>query len=111
MRAALLCVFSQERSWYQPVHYAPGLAYGRHAAVLHQHHDEVLKPVVTSFPWASLLYDRADVEPERVDFVPALHRVGVIIVFLRSIPHKSGSNVSGWGFPSSLTPQTRVPRS
>ena len=69
MHLTLLCVFSQERSWYQPVHYAPGFAFGRHAAVLHQHHDEVLKPVVTSFPWVSLLYDRAVIEPERVDFV------------------------------------------
>ncbi len=68
-------------------------ALGRHAAVLHQHHDEVLKPVVTSFPWVSLLYNRADIEPERVDFVAALSRVGVILVLLRSIPHKSGSNV------------------
>jgi hypothetical protein len=65
--------------------------------VLHQHHDEVLKPVVTSFPWASLLYDRAGVLPERADFVAALRRVGVILVFLRGImlmiPHKSRSNV------------------
>ena len=60
---------------------------------INQHHDEVLKPVVTSFPWVSLLYNRADIEPERVDFVAALRRLGVIIVFLRSIPHKSGSNV------------------
>ena len=81
----LLCVFSQERSLYQPVHYVPGFTFGRHAAVLHQHHDEVLKPVVTSFPWASLLYDRAAIEPERVDFVAALRRVGVILVFLRGI--------------------------
>jgi hypothetical protein len=61
--------------------------------VLHQHHDEVFKPVLTSFPWASLLYDLAGVLPERVDFVATLRRVGVIIVFLRSIPHESGSNV------------------
>ncbi len=88
-------MFSQERPWYQPVHYVPGFTYGRHAAVLHQHHDEVLKPVVTNFPWVSLrlLYDLADVLPERVDFVAALRRVGVIIVFLRSTPHKTGSNV------------------
>ena len=86
-------VISQERSWYQPVHYVPGFTYGRHAAVLHQHHDEVLKPVVSRLPWVSLLYDLADVLPERVDFVAALRRVGVIIVFFRGTPHKSGSNV------------------
>jgi hypothetical protein len=39
------------------------------------------------------LYDRADFEPKGVDFAPALRRVGIILVFLRGIPHKSGSNV------------------
>ncbi len=33
------------------------------------------------------------IEPERVDFVAALRRVGVILVFLRGIPHESDSNV------------------
>jgi hypothetical protein len=75
------------------VHYTPGFALGRHAAVLHQHHDEVFELVVASIPWVSLLYDRADIEPERVDFVAALLRVGVILVFPRGILHKSGSNV------------------
>ena len=92
MHPALLCVFSQERSWYQPIHYVPGFTYGRHAAVLpHQHHDEVLtgKPVAARLPWASLLYNLADVLPERVDFVAALRRVGIIIVFLRSPPRTS----------------------
>ncbi len=42
----------------------------------------------------SLLYDLADVLPERVDLVAALCRVGgVIIVFFLGTPHKSGSNV------------------
>ena len=97
MHAVLLCVFSQERSWYHPVHYVPGFAFGRHAAVLHQHHDEVFKLVATSLPWpgVSLLYYRTDIESERVDVVATLRpgHVGVILVFLRSVPHKSGSNV------------------
>ena len=44
----------------------------RSAAVLHQHHDEVLKPIVTSFPWVSLLHDLADVLPEGIDFVASM---------------------------------------
>ena len=67
----VLCVFSQERSWYQPVHYAPGLAFGRHAAELHREHDQILKFVVTIFPWASLLHPCADRETESVDLVPS----------------------------------------
>ena len=49
---------------------------------LHQHHDEVFKLVVTSLPWVSLLYDRTDIESERIDFVATLRHVGVILVFL-----------------------------
>ena len=54
--------------------------------------------------FVSLLNDFADVLPERVDFVAALRRVGIIIVFLRGTPHKSGSNVrygmqTGLGIP------------
>ncbi len=43
--------------------------------------------------WVSLLHDLADVLPEGIDFVAALRCVGVIIVFLRSASHKTGSNV------------------
>ena len=40
---------------------------GRHTTELHSEHDQILKLVVTIFPWATLLYTRADREAEGID--------------------------------------------
>jgi hypothetical protein len=102
MRTIVLCVFSQERSWYLPVHYVPGLAFGRHTAELHHAHDQILKVVVTFFPWATLLYTRADREAKSIDLVPSPPRVIIILTFLRGLPHETGSYVreADWVFDS-----------